>query len=81
MAAPGHLVEELANDPDLHTELQKAVDAANVSVSRAEGIRTFRVLRSDFTVTSGELTPTMKVRRSIVIANHAEIVQQIYERD
>ncbi|MCP4085988.1 MAG: long-chain fatty acid--CoA ligase [Actinomycetia bacterium] len=81
VGAPGHLVEDLADDPDLHTELQKAVDNANVSVSRAEGIRAFRVLRSDFTVTSGELTPTLKVRRSIVVANHEEVVRQIYERD
>ena len=80
VAAPGHLVEDLADDPDLAVELQAAVDLANEQVSRAEGIRAFRVLRTDFTVSSGELTPTMKVRRSIVIANHAEVVERIYER-
>ncbi|MGI9612218.1 MAG: AMP-binding protein [Acidimicrobiales bacterium] len=80
VTAPGTLIEELADDPELHAELQEAVDAANRQVSRAEGIRAFRVLRSDFTVASGELTPTMKVRRSRVIANHADVVESMYER-
>jgi len=78
--APGHLIEELSGDPDLHIELQKAVDAANEGVSRAEGVKVFRVLTTDFTVSSGELTPTMKVRRSIVINNHATIVESIYTK-
>ncbi|MGI9624551.1 MAG: AMP-dependent synthetase/ligase [Acidimicrobiales bacterium] len=80
VTAPGSLIEELAEDPDLHAELQQAVDAANEQVSRAEGIRAFRVLRSDFTVASGELTPTMKVRRANVVANHADVVESMYER-
>ncbi|MGI9624464.1 MAG: AMP-dependent synthetase/ligase [Acidimicrobiales bacterium] len=80
VGAPGQLVEELADDPDLLQEVQAAVDVANEHVSRAEGIRTFRVLQADFTVASGELTPTLKVRRSTVIANYSEVVEQIYER-
>ncbi|MGI9603731.1 MAG: AMP-dependent synthetase/ligase [Acidimicrobiales bacterium] len=80
VSSPGHLIEELADDPELHGELQAAVDEANQLVSRAEGVRTFRVLSGDFTVASGELTPTMKVRRSIVIDNHAEIVERIYTK-
>ena len=70
----------LEQRPEVVARLEAAVDTANEQVSRAEGIRAFRVLRTDFTVSSGELTPTMKVRRSIVIANHAELVERIYER-
>lgn len=77
-SSPGHLVEELAKDAELREELQRAIDAANGLVSRAEGIREFRVLPSDFTVASGELTPTMKVRRSIVLDRYAELVDRIY---
>jgi long-chain acyl-CoA synthetase len=50
----------------------------NETVSRAEGIRAFRVLPDDFTVESGELTATMKVKRSKVIENYADVVEGIY---
>ncbi len=80
VSSPGLLVEELAADPELLEELQKAIDRANAKLSRAEGVRAFRVLPSDFTVASGELTPTMKVRRSTVIANYSEVVERIYRK-
>ena len=74
------LAEELVSDPDLEKELQKAVDSANDGVSRAEGIRAFRVLPDEFTVDSGELTPTMKVRRANVIENRSDVVESIYHK-
>jgi long-chain acyl-CoA synthetase len=52
---------ELADDTDLLADLQRAVDASNQQVSRAEGIREFQILGDGFSVDSGELTPTMKV--------------------
>ena len=78
VSSPGHLAIELSDDTDLLAELQEAVAGVNEQVSRAEGIRAFRVLSDDFTVESGELTPTMKVKRSKVIENHADVVESIY---
>ena len=78
VSAPGRLVEELASDPDLLAELQTAVDAADAMVSRAEGVRAFRVLPTDLSVEGGDLTPTMKVRRATVIEKYATIVSDIY---
>ncbi len=78
VSSPGHLVVELLDDPELQAELQGAVDHVNEQVSRAEGIRAFRVLPREFTVESGELTPTMKVKRSKVIENHRDVVEDIY---
>ena len=78
VSSPGNLVDELAGDPELRAELQKAVDAANESVSRAEAVREFRVLVSDFTVESGELTASMKVKRSVVLERRSSVVESIY---
>ena len=78
VSSPGRLVEELSSDPDLLAELQTAVDAADASVSRAEGVRAFRVLPTDLSVEDGDLTPTMKVRRTNVIAKYDSYVCDIY---
>jgi long-chain acyl-CoA synthetase len=68
------------DDADLRAEIQQAVDAANASVSRAESIREFVVLPSDFTIESDELTPTLKVRRGIVEKSRAHVIDAIYTR-
>lgn len=68
----------LRNDPEVLETLQQAVDAANSSVSKAESIRRFVVLPRDLSIEGGELTPTLKVRRSIVEKEYAELVDTIY---
>lgn len=64
--------------PELLAELQPAIDEANGLVSRAESIRAFRVLRADFTVDNGQLTPSMKLRRAAIEHNHAERLAELY---
>jgi long-chain acyl-CoA synthetase len=59
-------------------EVQKAIDHANDAVSHAEAIKAFRILPGDFTIESGELTPSMKVIRPKVIARHADVIDEIY---
>ncbi|GAA0537730.1 long-chain acyl-CoA synthetase [Saccharopolyspora subtropica] len=71
-------VAELVDDPDLRAEVQKAVDEANKAVSRAEQIKQFRILPEDFTEASGELTPSMKLKRNKVAENHAAEIEAIY---
>jgi long-chain acyl-CoA synthetase len=71
-------VADLCEDPDLVKEIQEAVDDANKAVSRAESIRKFRILPQDFTEASGELTPSMKLRRSVVLKQYADEVAAIY---
>jgi long-chain acyl-CoA synthetase len=79
-SAPSELIRELLEDDldALRAEIQTAIDNANAQVSRAESIREFRILSTDFTIESGELTPTMKLKRTIVMQNHASVVQEIY---
>ncbi len=69
---------DLAADPDLIAEIQAAVDDANKAVSRAESIRKFTVLASDFTEASGHLTPSLKVKRNIVAKDYAAEIEALY---
>jgi len=75
---PGTTVAELRDDRELRASIQEAVDDANQAVSRAESIREFRILPADFTVAGGELTPSLKVRRSEVLKRYADQVAAIY---
>jgi len=72
---------ELANDPEMITEIQQAVDEANKAVSRAESIRRFRILGTDFTEASGQLTPSAKVRRNVVAKDFAADIDALYGPD
>ncbi len=73
-------VEDLANDPDLVGEIDLAVKNANQAVSKAEAIRKFRILPVDFTVLTGELTPTLKVKRKVVAEKFASDIEALYEK-
>jgi len=68
----------LAANPRLHAEIQAAVDEANKAVSRAESIRRFRVLATDFTEQAGTLTPSLKVRRAVVSKEFAADIDALY---
>ncbi|EST27700.1 long-chain acyl-CoA synthetase [Streptomyces niveus NCIMB 11891] len=70
--------EELVTDEDLLAALQRAVDEANRLVSRAESIRRFRVLPGSFTEASGQLTPSLKVRRAAVVEDFAAEIEELY---
>lgn len=59
--------------------IQEAVDAANAHVSRPARIRAFAVLDEDFTVDSGVLTPTLKVRRRAVVERYAAEIEALYD--
>ena len=68
----------LIDDPDLIGAVQAGIDDANKAVSRAESIRTFRILPRDLTIEGGELTPTLKLKRSVVAEEYAAVIEDIY---
>jgi long-chain acyl-CoA synthetase len=74
-------VGDLATDPDLIAEIDTAVKQANLTVSHAESIRKFRILPVDFTEDTGELTPTLKVKRNVVAEKFASDIEAIYDKD
>ena len=71
-------VGDLADDPDLNAEIEQAVKEANQVVSHAESIRKFRILPVDFTEDTGELTPTLKVKRKVVAEKFASDIDALY---
>lgn len=73
-------VADLRTDPDLIAEIDLAIKDANTHVSHAESIRKFRILPCDFTVLTGELTPTLKVKRNVVAEKFAEEIEAIYAK-
>jgi len=81
LAAHGHpkmtLREAMTFQPVLDA-LDVAVEDANRAVSRAESIRKIRVLDGDFTVLNGYLTPSMKVKRSKILADFAKDIDKLY---
>ena len=74
----GASVADLSTDPALVAEIQKAVDDANRTVSKAEAIRKFTILPVDFTEDTGELTPTLKVKRKVVAEKFAADIAALY---
>jgi long-chain acyl-CoA synthetase len=71
-------VASLADDPDLVAAVQRAIDEANKAVSTAESVRRFRILPLDWTEEGGQLTPSMKLRRAVVLKEFSAEVDALY---
>ncbi|MBV6696190.1 long-chain fatty acid--CoA ligase [Kitasatospora aureofaciens] len=73
-------VAELREDPDLLAALQAAVDDGNAAVSHAEAVKKFRLLDTEFSEESGHLTPSLKLKRNVVLKDFAADVEAIYQK-
>lgn len=73
MAAAGN-----PDDATVQADIQKGVDAMNDRYARVEQIRAFAILDAPLSIEAGELTPTLKVKRNIVMKNHAALIDGIY---
>ena len=71
-------VADLVNDPDLTTAIQLAVDDANKAVSHAEAIKKFAILPVDWTEEGGQITPSLKLKRNVVMNEFATDVAALY---
>jgi long-chain acyl-CoA synthetase len=71
-------VADLVDDADLRAELDEAVEDANKAVSRAESIRRYAVLPVAWTEEGGQLTPSLKLKRDVVMREHREDVADLY---
>ena len=71
-------IADLVDDSDLHAEIQHAIDDANKAVSKAEAIRKFTILPEDWTEATGQLTPSMKLKRNIVMSECASEIAALY---
>jgi len=71
-------LNELTTDPDLRAEIASAIDEANSSVSRAESIRKFEILPVEWSVEGGQLTPSFKLKRRVVLAECSDAIDRLY---
>jgi long-chain acyl-CoA synthetase len=70
----------LAQDERVHAEIQKVVDEVNSHVGPVEQIKRFAVLPADLSQETGELTPTLKVKRNVVHEKYAGVIDEVYAR-
>jgi long-chain acyl-CoA synthetase len=71
-------VADHVDDDDLRAEIQKAVDDANSAVSRAESIRKFVILPDDWTEEGGQLTPSLKLKRNVVVREQKDEIAALF---
>ena len=71
-------VADLVDDPDLNLAIQSAVDEANKAVSHAEAIKKFKILNVDWTEEGGQITPSLKLKRNVVMQEFAADVDSLY---
>lgn len=76
----GSTVASLRDDPDLQAAVQAAVDDGNAAVSKAESVRKFRILDTQFTEESGHLTPSLKLKRNVVAKDFADEIEALYAK-
>ena len=69
---------DAAKNPAVRAEVQRAIDEANKFVSRAESIRKFTILPTEWTEDSGHLTPKMSIKRNVILADFAGDIEEIY---
>ncbi|MGH7860471.1 MAG: hypothetical protein ACREQY_24335, partial [Candidatus Binatia bacterium] len=74
---PADLVA-LARNPQITAEVQSYVDEINERLANVERIRKFTILPTEWTVDSGELTPTLKMKRKVVNQKYAEAIEAMY---
>ncbi|MEV7681011.1 AMP-dependent synthetase/ligase [Streptomyces sp. NPDC088341] len=66
-------------DPELLAEVQRAVDEGNTAVSKAESVRKFRILTTQFTEQGGHITPSLKLKRNVVAKDFADDIEALYQ--
>ena len=71
---------DLATNPTVEAEIQKAVDETNRHVSNVEGIKRFTILPADWTPETEELTPTLKLKRRVINQKYADAIEEMYSR-
>ena len=69
---------DAAKNPAVRDEVQRAIDSANATVSRAESIRKFTILPTEWTEASGHLTPKMSIKRNVIMDDFAGAVEELY---
>jgi long-chain acyl-CoA synthetase len=70
---------DAAKNPAVRAEVQRAIDGANANVSRAESIRKFTILATEWSEASGHLTPKMSIKRNVIMDDFADEITELYK--
>ncbi len=70
--------EEIINDPLIISEIQKVIDGVNSNLASFERIKKFRIIPQDFMIEDGSLTPTLKVKRKVIMERYKDIINEMY---
>ena len=73
-------LNDLCANPSVHAHYEKIVDAKMASFSRYERVRKFTLVPDEFSQEAGELTPTLKLKRRVLLAKYAAIIDRMYAR-
>ncbi len=71
-------ISELANNSQVREMVQRELDRANANYAQVEQVKRFTILDHDLSVESGELTPTLKVKRNVINDNYQELFESMY---
>jgi long-chain acyl-CoA synthetase len=71
-------IPTLARDPEIHTLIQQEIDRANAKYAQVEQVKKFAILDHDLSQATGELTPTLKVKRNVVNEKYAKVFDDLY---
>ena len=74
----GYKVDDLQNSNELRNRIQQEIDICNKDFGKWEQIKKFEITREEWTATSGHLTPTLKMKRKIILEKHKNLYDKIY---
>jgi long-chain acyl-CoA synthetase len=75
---PYNSISDLVSMPEITALIQKEIDFVNAKLARFEQIKTFKILANPFDIATGELTPTMKVKRRVVYEKFSNDIEKMY---
>jgi long-subunit acyl-CoA synthetase (AMP-forming) len=78
IGSPARTLEEASTDRVFHDYLERQVARVNEQLSKVESVKRFRILPRDFSIETGELTPTMKLKRRVIEKNFAAEIETLY---
>ncbi len=65
-------------NPEIFKKLEEEIESMNKRFARVEHIRKFKILHRDFSIEDGEMTPTLKLKRNVVLKNYANEIESLY---
>ena len=76
--SPDLTLEQAAHSPAVRAEVQRQIDEANALVSRAESIRKFQILGTEWTEATGHLTPKLSIKRAQILDDFSDEIERLY---